>query len=54
MSETQNIDPSKIIESLMRQISELSQQKAMLQAIIEQAVVREDTPDDLPDMPESD
>lgn len=53
MSETQNIDPSKIIESLMRQISELSQHKAMLQAIIEQAVVQED-PAEPVETPESD
>lgn len=35
------IDPEKIVESLMRQIAAQAQQIAMLQAIVEQAMVSE-------------
>lgn len=38
MSETP-VDPQKIIESLLRQVAGQAQQIAMLQALIEQAVV---------------
>ena len=33
------VDPQKIIESLLRQVASQAQQIAMLQALIEQAVV---------------
>lgn len=40
---TQNIDPDKIVESLMQTIAQQAQQIAMLQAIVQQAVVSEET-----------
>jgi len=33
------VDPQKIIESLLRQVAAQAQQIAMLQAIVEQAIV---------------
>lgn len=40
---TTNIDPDKIVESLMQTIAQQAQQIAMLQAIVQQAVVPEST-----------
>lgn len=40
---TQNIDPDKIVESLMQTIAQQAQQIAMLQAIVQQAVVSDET-----------
>jgi hypothetical protein len=40
---TSNIDPDKIVESLMQTIAQQAQQIAMLQAIVQQAIVPEAT-----------
>lgn len=37
------IDPEKIVESLMQTIAQQAQQIAMLQAIVQQAIVSDDT-----------
>lgn len=45
---TSTINPDKIVESLMQTIAQQAQQIAMLQAIVQQAVVPEDSEEDMP------